>query len=244
MAIRLDRSAFFYIAQRPIYQAAILLLCLGISSISPARADNAPLIDKITALLDGYSHVPPQAKLVLHVTIRTPPEQLAKLCVDPELSLSGSLSRLTGPHSVVARCPTQRRYLQVDVDATATWWQAAHLLPVGQQIAGSDIRPQRGRLGHLPAGLILDPQRIIGRVPLRTVRSGENLVASQLRQRWAIKAGGKVEIILTGAGFSIKTTGKALDNAALNTPLRIQMPSGQILSATAIGDDKAAITAD
>ncbi|WP_184999541.1 MULTISPECIES: flagellar basal body P-ring formation chaperone FlgA [unclassified Enterobacter] len=221
-----------------------MLLCFAAGIISPAQADETSLVANITTLVRGYTHAPPQAGLTLHVTLRTPPGQLATLCTDPELSLSGNLTRLAGPHTLIARCSAQRHFIQIDVDATATWWQAAYLLPAGQAVSQNDIRPQRGSLAHLPTGLILDPQRIIGRVTLRAVHPGENIVESQLRLHWAIRAGQRVELTLAGTGFSIKATGKALENAALNAPLRVQTASGQIVAATAIADDKVVITAD
>lgn len=225
------------------FKTIMLILLLAVSGISPVQADDNPLTVKIVTLLNNAINLPAQARPALHITLLTPPARLATLCAEPEFSLSGDLSRLAGSHSIIAQCATQRRFIQIHVDASATWWQATHLLRPGQTVSEDDIRAQRGSLEHLPIGLILDPQRIIGRVALRAVRPGENMVESQLRQQRAITAGQKVEMVYAGAGFKISAMGKALDNAALNERFRIQTPSGQIVTATAIADGKATVAA-
>lgn len=219
----------------------ILIIFLALSNISPVQADDNAMSVKIVTLLHNYLNLPAQARPSLHIELLTPPSQLATLCAEPELSLSGNLNRLAGVHSIIAQCATQRRFIQIHVDATATRWQATHALRAGQTINPDDIRPQRGSLEHLPGGLILDPKRIIGRVTLRAIHPGENLVESQLRQQWAITVGQKVEMTYRGRGFKISATGKALDNAALNGHFRIKTASGQIVTATAIACGKAAV---
>lgn len=225
-----------------ILRITMSILFLALRVPSPAWANDDTLTGKIVTLLNSNMNLPPQARPSLHVKLLISPDQRAKLCANPVVTLSGNLSRLAGNHSIIVQCETQRRFIQINVDAVATWWQAAHALQSGQTIGMDDIHPQRGSLAHLAAGLILDPQQIIGRVALRAVRPGENLVESQLRRHWAITAGQKVLMTWMGAGFKISATGKALGNAALNDSLRIQTASGQIVTATAIADDKATVT--
>lgn len=214
------------------------------AGISSAKAGNNNLTDQITRLLNNTINLPASVRPILSVQLLTPDAQLARLCANPTLSLSGNLSRLTGTHSIIAQCEAQRRFLQIKVNATGRWWQAARPLKPGDVLTLQDIQPQQGSLNHLPGGLIFDRKNIIDRVALRPIHPGEKLVESQLRQRWAITAGDKVEISYQGAGFKIRITAKALDNAALNQRLRLKTASGQILSATAIGDDKAAVKVD
>lgn len=219
------------------------IVVLTFSGFSSATAGNNRLVDQIILLLNNNINLPAQVRPQLQVKLLTPPAQLATLCPQPALSLSGNLSRLAGTHTLVAQCDAQRRFIQIQVNATGSWWQASHLIRPGEVISEVDIHPQRGSLEHLPAGVIFDPQAIIDRIALRAIHPGENLVASQLRQRWAINAGDKVEVSYQGAGFMIRVTAKALDNAALTQRVRLKTTSGQILSATAIADDKAAVVA-
>lgn len=221
-----------------------LIFLLTAAGFSSAAGNDIKLTVAITNLLNSDINLPLVMRPKLTVKLLTPPAQLATLCARPELSLSGNLSRLAGTHSIIAQCAARRHFIQIDVDATATWWQAARLLRPGERISAEDIHPQRGSLEHLPGGLIFDPQRIIGRVTLRAIHPGENLVESQLRQRWAIVAGEKVGVTWQGDAFTIHATAKALDNATLTQHLRVQTATGQILTATAIADGQASVVAD
>ena len=223
---------------------SLFIFFVGLNMVLPARADDAALKTRIAALFNQSELLPPQANPVLNLTLLTPPAQLATLCATPALSLSGPLNRLSGLHSIIARCDARRRFIQVRLEVTATWWQAARAIQPGQTVMRDDIRAQRGSLAHAPAGLLFEAQRIIGRVALRTIRPGEPLTERQLRQQWMIKAGQKVDILYIGNGFRISASGKALDNAALNAHLRIQSASGQIITATAIAVGKAQVTVD
>lgn len=232
------------LSNKPAWRAGAraLLAPLTVALIFPAAA--ATLNDNIAALFAEAMDLPPQARPALQVTLLTPPAQQAALCATPALSLSGVLNHPDGLHSVIAQCGAQRRFLQVSLRVTATWWQAARAIAPGEAIAAQQIRAQRGSLAHMPAGLIFDPQRIIGQVARRAVRPGEALVESQLRQPRAIRAGQKVEIRFLGDGFRIRAAGKALENAALHQRLRIQTASGQIVSATATAPGVAQLNVD
>jgi len=223
---------------------AVLIILLIAAGMAEAAENDVPLTAAITTLLNNTIHLPPSVKPVLTVKIVTSPAQLTRLCDRPVLSLSGDLSRLAGMHSIIAQCDRRRQFIQVHVDAIGTWWQASRLLRPGEPLRKEDIHPQRGSLEHMPGGLIFDAQQIVGREALRIIHPGENLVESQLRQRRAIRASEKVDITLQGNAFIIRATGKALDNAALKQPLRVQMATGQILPAIATGEGQVLITAN
>lgn len=225
-------------------QSGGLLLFIALFAIAlffPASGASATLKENIAALFLQSMDIPPQAHPTLQVRLLTPPAQQATLCATPALSLSGGLSRLPGVHSVIAQCGARRRFLQVSLTVTASWWQATRAIAAGQIVEAPQLRAQRGSLEHAPAGLIFDRQRIVGRVALRAVRPGEALVESQLRPPRVIRAGERVEVIYAGDGFRIRAAGKALDNAALHQRLRIQTAAGQILTAVATATGKASV---
>lgn len=224
-------------------QVSSVILLLIVATLSRARADEHSLTDQITHLLDNTTNLPPPLRPSLEITLLTPRQQLATLCEQPVLSLSGNPGRLAGLHTLQAQCGTKRRFLQIRVNAIGTWWQAAHQIERGATVTLQDIRPRQGSLEHLPAGLISDAHTIIGSVALRTLHPGENLVEGQFRQRWVINAGDKVEISYQGAGFTISATAKALDNAALAQRLRLKTASGRLLTATATGNNHAVVPA-
>ena len=79
-------------------------------------------------------------------------------------------------------------------------------------------------------GLIFNPDRIIGQTLTRAVTAGQPVRSNQLRQQWRLRAGQQVEIVATGEGFSVRSQGKALSNAAVNDTLKVQTRSGQTVS--------------
>ncbi|KML24099.1 hypothetical protein VL10_09225 [Leclercia adecarboxylata] len=167
------------------------------------------------------------------VKILTPESQLATLCVNPLISLTGSSQRLTGNRSVIAQCGARRKFIQVIVQAEGTWWTATHNIPPGTPVLRDDIQPHTGSLEHLPADVQLDPLSIIGHVPTREIRPGSPITANQLRKRPVIVYGQKVDVIAQGPGFRIRTSGKAMANATENSPLHVQTLSGRVLTGTA-----------
>lgn len=220
-----------------------LIVLFVAALIFPVAAASTTLQENIAALFIESMDIPPQARPSLQVSLLTPPAQRATLCATPALSLSGGLSRLPGVHSVMAQCGAQRRFIQVSLTVTASWWQATRAIAPGQIVEAQQIRAQRGSLAHAPTGLIFDARRIVGRVALRAVRPGEALVESQLRPPRVIRAGERVEVIYIGDGFRISAAGKALDNAALHQRLRIQTAAGQIITAIATATDRAEVAA-
>jgi len=214
---------------------------LLMATMFSAAANENNLTDQIIRLLNNTMNLPVPVRPELDITLLTPSAQLATLCAKPVLSLSGNTGRLTGLHTLIAQCDAKRRFLQVEVRATGTWWQARRQIRRGETVSQQDIQPLRGSLEHLPAGLLLDARTIIGRVALRAIHPGENLVEGQLRHRWVINAGDNVNVSYQGEGFKISVTAKALDNAALGQRLRLKTASGQLLSATATSEGKATV---
>lgn len=222
--------------------ARIIAACVT-ALIFPAAA-SPPLTQQIAALFAQALDFPPAAHPALQVTLLTPPAQRATLCATPALSLAGALGHPDGMHSVIAQCGRQRRFLQVSLQVTATWWQAARAIAPGEVVTAAQIRAHRGALAHAPGGLIFDPRRIVGHVALRALRPGDALVESQLRPPRAIRAGQRVEMIYLGDGFCIRAVGKALENAALRQRLRIQTAAGQLVTATATAPGVAQVSAE
>lgn len=204
---------------------------------TPSTPDN-PLIAQITALVNSQGGIATDAAVTRTIKILTPPEQLALLCSAPELSFAGNNSRLTGNKSVIAQCGSQRKFIQISVQAQGTWWAARKTIKPGSEIQAENIVSRTGSLDRLPAGLVFNKESIIGLTAARTITRGQPIVQTQLRRRWAIVSGQEVEITVTGPGFRIRAKGKALDNAAVGKPVRIAMRSGQIMPGVASSEGK------
>ncbi|QLA68117.1 flagellar basal body P-ring formation protein FlgA [Enterobacter pasteurii] len=179
--------------------------------------------------------------LILKVKILTPNEQLIKLCATPELRLAGTAQRVSGNHSIIASCDKRQYFIQANISATGTWWQPVHPLKPGQPIVEQDIQVCHGKLDNMPADVIVEYGQIMGSTPTRNIPVGQPLRKSQLRKNWVIMAGKPVDVIASGNGFLIHTTGTALKNAALNETLRIHTVTGKLLTVTATGRGTAVI---
>lgn len=165
------------------------------------------------------------------VTVRTP-EDRRPACEQPVLSMPPS-ARLWGNLSVVARCGSETRYVQVRVSATGEYAVAAQSVPRGTRLTPDSVMLKRGRLDKLPPQAIRDLQPLRAAVTLRDLTPGQPIVESMVRPVWRVRAGQRVTIVVTGEGFSVRSEGTALNNAAVSQPVRARLASGQLLSGNA-----------
>ena len=162
------------------------------------------------------------------VTIRTSPNLLPS-CEQPALSVSGN-AKLWGNVNVLARCANEKRYLQVNVQATGNYVVAAAPVARGSALTSASVTLKRGRLDQLPPRAVLDLNQVQDAVSLRDLVPGQPIQLSMLRQAWRIKAGQRVLVIANGDGFRVNAEGKALNNAAVAQNARVRMISGQVVS--------------
>lgn len=182
-----------------------------------------------------------QGDVVRTVTLLASAQQIAAVCETPELSVAGQDNRLTGKRTVVARCGTRKIFLPVRVNASGTWWVASQSLPSGAILQQSDIEPHTGNIDGQPAGLIFQPEEIIGQRLTRALTAGKPVLQNQLRQQWRLHAGQQVDLVTTGNGFRIRGQGKALNNAAIDDTLRVQTANGQTVSGKVAPDGQVMI---
>lgn len=213
-----------------------IFICLGL--LSPVFASANSLEDQLTELVNRGS----DKSLTRTVTLLTPEKQLALLCENPVLSLSGNDSRLAGNRSVIAQCGNERKFLQIRIKAEGRWWVASRAIAVGATIGTEDIKQQTGSMDRLPPGILLNSDAIVGRVATRAISAGQPLQTHQLRQAWTILAGEKVDILLEGNGFRIRTQGKAIENAAVNENIRVKTSSGHTLTGKVLSPGKVSVS--
>lgn len=168
------------------------------------------------------------------VKIRTP-QNLLPACEQPALSVTGN-SKLWGNLNVLARCGNEKRYLQVNVQATGNYVVAAQSITRGSALEPGSVKLARGRLDQLPPRTMLDIAQAQDSISLRDLVAGQPIQLSLLRQAWRVKAGQRVQVIASGEGFSVNGEGQALNNAAVAQNARVRMASGQIVSGT-VGAD-------
>ena len=207
--------------------AALLCSASAAASVPSDQTAKQRLMLKLDALIpqpeDG-------SDIVRTVTLLASPAQLATVCDNPELSLVGSNSRLTGKRTLLAQCGARRHFLPVRISAQGTWWVASQSLPGGAIVQRSDIEPVTGSLDHQPGGLIFNADEIIGQRLTRAIDAGKPLLENQLRQQWRLRAGQTVDLVTTGSGFRIRSQGKALNNAAVDDLLKVKTAGGRTVS--------------
>ena len=217
----------------------VLVLLYGKLFLIPndAHAESNKLASKITELLNKDS----DSKVTRSVTILTPANQLAEMCSDPILSVSGNDARLTGNRSVIAQCDSSKKFIQIKIEAEGTWWVTNRALKPGTPIQADALKQRSGSMARLPAGVILNKDDIVGQVAKGMIGANQPFVESKLRKRWTIVAGQNVELLASGPGFNIRSRGKAIDNAAQGDTLRVKTNLGQIVSGKAVSEGKVSI---
>ncbi|UKJ19842.1 flagellar basal body P-ring formation chaperone FlgA [Enterobacter mori] len=225
---------------RLISTAAAVLLCSASAAASAPSDQTAKQrlmlkLDVLIAQPEGGGEV------VRTVALLATPAQLAAVCDNPELSLVGRDSRLTGKRTVLAQCGARRHFLPVRISAQGTWWVASQSLPGGAIVQRSDIEPVTGNLDNQPGGLIFNADEIIGQRLTRAIDAGKPLLESQLRQQWRLRAGQTVDLVTTGSGFRIRSQGKALNNAAVDELLKVKTAGGRTVSGKVAADGQVMI---
>ncbi|MGM3174050.1 flagellar basal body P-ring formation chaperone FlgA [Dickeya lacustris] len=168
------------------------------------------------------------------VVVKSPQEQWPT-CDTPQISLPGN-SRMWGNLSVSVRCNQERRFVQVEVQVIGKYIAAALPVSRGKTLTGTDIRLIRGRLDLLPPKTLIALSEAEGAVALRDIVPGQPITQAMIRKSWVIQAGQNVQILAQGDGFSARSDGKAINNAAVGQNARARTASGQVVSGVATSD--------
>lgn len=197
---------------------SVAIIAILFSPLSAASNLASQLHTFFSAQLAGVSDE-------VRVSIRTAPNLLPP-CEQPLLSMSNN-SRLWGNVNVLARCGNDKRYLQVNVQATGNYVVAAMPIVRGGKLEAGNVKLKRGRL---------DINQLVDAVSLRDLSPDQPIQLTQFRQAWRVKAGQRVNVIASGDGFSANAEGQALNNAAVAQNARVRMVSGQVVSGVVDAD--------
>lgn len=170
----------------------------------------------------------------VNVVVKTPEAQWP-VCDNPQISLPGN-ARMWGNLSVSVRCNQDRRFVQVEVQVTGHYVAAAAPISRGTELASGDIRMVRGRIDQLPPHALFTQEDVQGAIALRDIAPGQAITQVMIRKPWVIRAGQNVQILAQGDGFSVRSEGKAMNNAASGQQARARTASGQVVSGIANGD--------
>ncbi|MEA9392608.1 flagellar basal body P-ring formation chaperone FlgA [Acerihabitans sp. TG2] len=190
-----------------------------------AAAAADPLTQQLTDFMQQQYPTAPKSLLVV---IKTPLNRQLH-CEHPQFSLP-SRNRIWGMLSIAMVCNGNKRYLQADVQVTDRYLVAARFIGAHQMLTEQDIAWRTGRLDMLNTLPLNDMSLALGSVSERTLGSGQPLTSAMLRRAWLVKTGQMVRVTAQGDGFSVQSTGKAMNNAAINDQIRVRLDSGQIVN--------------
>lgn len=210
---------------------AALFSLLSVFS-EPAYAQNA-LADVLDAYLRAQTQGLP-GKVSYRIGQLDPRTQLTPCSAFEPFLPNGS--RLWGKTTVGVRClgpATWTIYVPVQVQVSGQYLVAARPLPAGQSLSAGDIVARSGDLGMLPANIVTEEAQAIGKTIKNGTAAGQPLRSDQLAAPWAVHQGQSVKLLSKGAGFSVSSEGKALNNAAEGQIAQVRIGSGQTVSGIA-----------
>jgi flagella basal body P-ring formation protein FlgA len=165
--------------------------------------------------------------------------------IDPHLSLNPCLvpeaflpagARLWGNSTVGVRCNGDKPwtvFVPVQVHVIGEYLVTARPLGPGQIITASDIAPRTGDLTLLSAGVLTDPEQIVGKTPATSLGAGQALRNELLRAPVVVQAGQSVILQSKGPGFVVRAEGKAVGQAAEGQVVQVRVASGSTVSGIA-----------
>ncbi|RJS95175.1 flagellar basal body P-ring formation chaperone FlgA [Salinisphaera sp. Q1T1-3] len=218
--------------RRTVRGVGLVALALG-SMLAAPLAAQAGDHEALSSRIQDFLHAE-NAGVGDHVTvdINTPLANL-KGCRDAQPFLPGRANRTTGRITVGLHCSgggEETRYVQADVRVFGTYYVASRDIQTGRTLEAGDLTPRDGditrNLDRLPA----NEKAIIGQQARRRIGESQAIVANMLTAPDLIRRGERVKIVSRGPGFSITTRGRALDNAAAGTSLRVRTDNGTVIS--------------
>lgn len=145
-------------------------------------------------------------------------------------------ARAWGQTNVGVRCESPVEwtvYLPARVEVLTDYLVLARGLQPGQIVTLADLKRERGDLAALPESTLTDPAQAVGYHARIAVAAGTPLRRTHLRLPPAVRQGQNVKVVSRGPGFTVSSEGRALNGATEGEPVRVRMPSGQVISGTA-----------
>jgi flagella basal body P-ring formation protein FlgA len=142
-------------------------------------------------------------------------------------------AKLWGAANVGLRCLKPESwtvYVAVSIKVTGEVVVTTAPVKRGQVLAAEDVRLERADMTQLPADVITDLQRAVGKSASVAFPAGFTLREDMLRAPFAVTAGQRVRILFQGEGFTVSSEGRALSSAGVGEPIQVRAASGKLLS--------------
>ncbi|MBI5918062.1 MAG: flagellar basal body P-ring formation protein FlgA [Nitrosomonadales bacterium] len=209
-----------------------LLFCLIATPVwADASQSHAEIRDRVTAFVQEQTQSM-QGKVSIKV------EEIDRrialpACPALEVFLPTG-ARLNGKTSIGVRCNNSNGwslYVPVQIKVSVTLLVSAKPLQQGQTLHAEDFVTQEGEMTQ--PGILTDPAQAIGKILKFGLGAGQVLKQDMLRAPNSVTQGQAVKILVKGNGFTIRSEGQALNNAAEGQSVQVKTASGQIISGMA-----------
>lgn len=163
--------------------------------------------------------------------------------IDPRLSLTPCAqleaflptgAQLLGKTSIGVRCNDKNGwsiFVPAAITVTIDMLVSSKPLRQGQVLAADDFSMRSGELNQ--QGVLTDATQAVGKVMKFSIGAGQFIKQDMLRPPYVVTQGQTVQLISAGNGITIRTEGKALNNAAEGQTAQVKISSGQVISGIA-----------
>lgn len=154
-------------------------------------------------------------------------------CDKPLVSFLRPGAKIGSKTIVGVRCDGSKpwkMYVPVEISVRTQVWVARQPLPRGHLLGRKDLVADTRDVARMTAGYISDPDRLIGQRLRSSVLAGRVLTLKLLEPNSVIARGQTVTLTVANASLSIRMTGKALMDGALNQRIRVEnLASGRVV---------------
>lgn len=147
-------------------------------------------------------------------------------------------STLIGRVAVGVRCNETNGwsiFIPVQIKITRELLTSSHPLAMGQVVREEDLARQSTEMTQNTG--ITEASRVIGKVLRYSIAAGYVLREDMLRAPYSVRQGQSVKLSVRGSGFSLSSSGVALNNAAEGESVQVRTTSGRVISGIAGTDD-------
>ena len=146
-------------------------------------------------------------------------------------------AQLIGKTSIGVRCnekPGWSVFVQANIRVSADMLVANRPLAQNTVLSANDFSLQNGELGQ--PGILIDPAQAIGKTLKFAIGAGQVLRQDMLRAPYVVLQGQTATVRVSSKGFSVSSSGQALNSGADGQSVQVRMASGQVISGIAATD--------
>lgn len=210
----------------------ILLLFLHCASaFCAAQQDHAAIRTAVSALVQQQTAgLPGKASFTVDEIDR---RIALRPCNQIEAFLPSG-SQLIGRVSIGVRCNEPNGwsiFVPTQIKFTRDLLISSRALTTGQIVHEADIARQTTEVTQ--SGGLTDARLVIGKVLRYSIASGYILREDMLRPPYSVKQGQSVQLSVQGSGFTLNSTGVALNNATEGEVVQVRTTAGRVISGMA-----------